>query len=415
MTRRAPARKQAHQKSALGSAYRYFGLKHEPFSTLALQPHNLGFFVGRTATAERLSAALHALHNVGVAGMPGTGKSSLLQVVRKGISRDFHVVSIGVPVDDAAYFLRELLRELLLNLPPDKKLPLKAWSRRLEEEKLSKNAVLSMVKARVARLKKPLLVFADDLEKIQGDRVTHLTRFERTLQVLEELKPVFELPNVAFAVSLQDEFHAKIRDVVKDGADPTVLGLFKNVIRVEPFPPSELRHLVEVRLSGAGWKGGSDLFFESEAMILALAFARGNPRRLMYLLSEATDRAFLRRGKRVEFKDLFETVNEHLRLDLVCKKLLYFLAKSGRAMAANKDLQGFMGLDAVSINRRFDILSRNGLVDKVDVAEGSFVYALSGMDPTGEDAETAREAPDSSLGRFTPFKDEKMWELDPKP
>jgi hypothetical protein len=362
---------------------------------------------------KRLLAGLQALHNVGVAGMPGTGKSSLLQLARQKTPGRVHVVSIGVPVDDAAYFLRELLREILLCLPAEPKLPLREWARRLEEESLGKNVVLSMVKARVARLRKPLWVFVDDLEKIQGDRVAHLTRSERTLQVLEELKPVFELPNMAMAVSLQDEFHAKVRDVVREGADPTVLGLFKTVIRVEPFSPAELRHLVEVRLSGAGWKDGLEEFFESEAIVLALAFSRGNPRRLMYLLSEAMDRSFLRGGPNVEFKDLFEVVNEHLRLDMVCKKLLYFLAKSGRAMAANTDLQAFMGLDAVSINRRFELLAKNGLVDKVDVSEGATVYALSGMDPFEKPMAPPSETPERPLVRVSRFKDEKMWELDP--
>ncbi len=414
MKKSPKTRKHRAGQNAPGSAYRYFGLRRDPFSTLALRSQDLAFFVGRSPLVERVSAALQALHNVGVAGMPGVGKSSLLQLVRRKIPRGFHVVSIGVPVDDAAYFLRELLREILLGLPADPQLPLKAWGRRLEEEKLSKNAVLSMVKARVARLRKPLLVFVDDLEKIQGDRVAHLTRFERTLQVLEELKPVFELPNMAMAVSLQDEFHAKIRDVVRDGADPTVLGLFKTVIRVELFPMEELRRVVETRLSGAGWKGGAEKFFEPEAMVLALAFSRGNPRRLMYLLSEAMDRAFLRGGPRVEFKDLFDVVNEHMRLDLICKKLLYFLAKSGRAMAANTDLRAFMGLDAVSINRRFEILAKNGLVEKVDVSEGSFVYALSGMDPFERTMVAPEEALKRPLVRVSRFKDEKMWELDPK-
>jgi hypothetical protein len=270
--------------------------------------------------------------------------------------------------------------------------------------------LLSMVKAVVAKAKKPVLVFVDDLEKISGDRVSHLTRSERTLQVLEELKGLFELPNAAFAFSLQDEFHGKVRDVVRDGADPTVLGLFKTVVRVEPFGPKDLRRVVDRRLKGAGWKGRAEDFFDPETLNLAVALSHGNPRRLMFLLSEALDRAFLRRGKEVAFQDIFEAVNEHLDLDPVCKKLLYFLAKSGRALASNGDLQAFMGLDAVSLNRRFELLVKNRLAERAHVSDGSFVYALPGLEQGVEDAPSPSVRP---LIRVEKFKDEKMWVLDP--
>ena len=119
-------------------------------------------------------------------------------------------------------------------------------------------------------------------------------------------------------------------------------------------------------------------FLEPEALTLALSMAGGNARRFLYLLSEGMYRAYRRKGNRVEFQDLFEAVNEHLKLDLVCKKLLYFLSKSGRAVASNSDLQAFMGLDVISIGRRLEVLSKNRLTEIVDVADGAKVYALPG-------------------------------------
>jgi len=56
---------------------------------------------------------------------------------------------------------------------------------------------------------------------------------------------------------------------------------------------------------------------------------------------QAMSRAALRRAKRLEFKDIFEALNEYLKLDLVCKKLLSFLSKSGRTMAPNEDRQSW--------------------------------------------------------------------------
>lgn len=367
---------------AVNAAYKHFGLKTDPFTTLSLQKSNLDYFVGREELIDRLSSALFSVSNVGVAGEPGVGKSSVLQLLRNGVPSSFHCVSIGVPLDDAAYFLRELLREMLVVIPKVPGLNLQEIGRRLEKEDLSKNAVLSLVRSIVSRLKKPLLVFVDDLEKIKGDRVQHLTRSERTLQLLEELKSLLELSNAAFVMALQEEFYAKVSQVVKEGAEPTVLGLFKHMVLVERFTQKELKEILALRLKRAGFKKNVEEFLEPEALTLALSLASGNCRRFIFLLSEGMYRGYRRKGSRVEFQDLFEAVNEHLKLDLVCKKLLYFLSKSGRAVASNSDLQAFMGLDMISIARRLEMLSKNRLAEMVDIADGVKVYALPGSRET---------------------------------
>lgn len=369
-------------RTRLETAFRHFGLKLDPFTTLSLQSHNLNYFVGRRALVDRLLSAMFSVSNIGVAGESGVGKSSLLQLLRGRVPKDFYCVSIGVPLDEASYFLSELLREMLVSIPPVPGVNFKEVGRRLEKEGLTKNAVFSIVRSITSRLKKPLLVFVDDLEKIKGDRVQHLTRSERTLQLLEELKSLLELPNVGFIMALQEEFYSKVSQVVKEGAEPTVLGLFKHVVLVEKFTQAELKQILLTRLRQAGFKGEVGEFLEPEALTLALSLASGNSRRFLYLLSEGMYRGFQRKGKRVEFQDLFEAVNEHLKLDLVCKKLLYFLAKSGRAVASNSDLQAFMGLDMISIARRLEILSKNRLAEMVDVADGTKVYALPGSRET---------------------------------
>ena len=396
------------------TAYRHFGLSVDPFTTLALQKHNLDYFIGREALIDRLSSALFSLGNVGVAGEPGMGKSSLLQVLQNQVPASYYRISIGVPLDDAHYFLSELLREILVEVPKVAGLNLKEISRRVEEESLSKNTLLSLIKSIASRSKKPFLVFVDDLEKIKGDRVQHLTRSERTLQLLEELKPLLELPNFGFAISLQEEFYAKVGLVVKEGAEPTVLGLFKNIVLVERFSGDQLRQLLDLRLKQAGFKGGAESFLEPEALTLSLALADGNPRRFLFLLSEGMYRGFSRKGSRVEFQDLFEAVNEHLKLDLVCKKILYFLAKSGRAVASNSDLQAFMGLDMISIARRLEILTKNRLAEMVDVADGMKVFALPG---SREISLPAGEKPSvSGLGKVLKTADgEKQYDLNSDP
>ncbi len=366
-------------KTGFSTAHQHFGLKTDPFTTLSLQAHNLHYFMGREALIDRLLSAMFSVSNIGVAGEPGVGKSSILQLLKSRVPKSFYSVSIGIPLDNASYFLSELLREMLVAIPPVKGLNFKEINRRLEKEELSKNAVFSIIRSIVMRLRKPLLVFVDDLEKIRGDRVQHLTRSERTLQLLEELKSLLELPNVGFILALQEEFYSKVSQVVKEGAEPTVLGLFKHMVLVEKFTQSELKEILTARLKKAGFDQKLEVFLEAEALTLALALSGGNPRRFLFLLSEAMHRGYQRKGDRVEFQDLFEAVNEYLKLDLVCKKLLYFLAKSGRAVASNSDLQAFMGLDMISISRRLDVLSKNRLAEMVDVVDGAKVYSLPGF------------------------------------
>jgi Cdc6-like AAA superfamily ATPase len=374
----------AYPKTA-NTAFAYFKLKLDPFTTLSLRPQNLDCFVGRELLIDRLCSSLFSLSNVGLAGEPGVGKSSLMRAVQSRVhASQFHSVNIGVPIDDAGYFLNELLKETLVVIPRIPGMELKTIGRRLEKESLSKNEVFSIIREIVLKLKKPLLVFVDDLEKIKGDRIRHLTRSEKTLQILEEVKPLLELPNIGFAISLQEEFYSKIRSIVQENGDPTVLGLFKSIVLVEKFSTNELKEVLAKRLEKAGYYDPTQHFFEPEALVLALALADGNPRRFLYLLSEGMYRGYRRKTDRVEFQDLFEAVNEHLKLDQVCRKLLYFLAKSGRAVASNSDLQSFMGLDMISIARRLEILCKNRLAEMVEVVDGVKVYALPGRKNSSE-------------------------------
>ncbi len=373
-------------KSRADAAYSHFHLKTDPFTTLSLQKQNLDYFVGREALIDRLSSSLFSLSNVGLAGEPGIGKSSLMRLLQTKVPSRFYCVSIGVPMDDAHYFLSELLREILVVIPRLPGVDLKEVARRFETEELSKNAVFSIIRSIVSKLKKPLLIFVDDLEKIKSDRIQHLTRSERTLQLLEEIKQLLELSNVSFVVSLQEEFYSKVQSVVQESGDPTVLGLFKNIVLVEKFSSTELKEILARRLKQAGYPKELDRFFEAEALVLALALAGGNPRRFLYLLSEGMYRGFQRKGDKVEFQDLFEAVNEHLKLDRVCRKLLYFLAKSGRAVASNSDLQSFMNMDMISIARRLEVLSKHRLAEMVEVVDGVKVYALPGGKAEGSTA-----------------------------
>ena len=105
----------AAQTKTANTAFAHFKLKLDPFTTLSLRPQNLDFFIGREFLIDRICSTLFSLSNVGLAGEPGVGKSSLMRAVQSRVpASQFHSVSIGVPIDDAGYFLNELLKEMLV-------------------------------------------------------------------------------------------------------------------------------------------------------------------------------------------------------------------------------------------------------------------------------------------------------------
>lgn len=409
----------ATRKAADAAAYRAFGLKKDPFSTLPLQTHNLDFFVGREDLLERLGSDLASSSNTALTGEPGLGKTSLLKTLEARVGRGRLVVSLRVSVDDAGVFLSDLLGELLGVVKSVPGLKLREVASHLRKGLFDRTALLRIVKTFLVRSKKPVVVFMDDVEKIRGDHVRHFSRSERTLQFLGELRPLFETERACFFATLQEEFHAKITQAVKEGAEDTVLGYFRNVVKLEPFHPAGLTELLRVRLERSGCRKGVDSFLEPEALKLALAVSGGNPRRFLFLMSEGMNRA-AGRGRRVprgsgvlkvEFGDVFDALNEHLKLDPVCRKLLFFLSKSGRATASNSDLQAFMGLDLVSVQRRLEILAKNRLAEMVEVVKGARVYALPGSGNPSASGDEAK-GPGGSVGRSQ--KGERMFLLDGK-
>lgn len=386
-----------------------FGLSRNPFRTRALSGRDLDLFFGRAETADRLSSLLASLSNVGLAGEPGSGKSSLLNLLAARAGGAFRTVEVSAPVDDSRAFLQDLIGALAAADPRAGASDRRRFGNRRRLGEPGRAELLARARALLSSPGRPFLVFVDGLDKFHGDRVRHLTRADRTQQFLEELRPILESPRAAFAVALQEEFHGRTARVVSEKGDSTVLGLFEKVVLVDRLTPGELKALLAHRLSRCGWRGTPADLLEPEVLTLALSLAAGNPRRFLYSLSEAALRAASRGASRVEFRDFSEGLNEHLKLDAVCRRLLYFLAKSGRALSSNRDLQAFAGLDSASLARRFEILVRSGLAETAGVTPEGPVYALSGF----ARAETEDRAPGEAVRVERTASGERMWLLDP--
>jgi hypothetical protein len=115
----------------------------------------------------------------------------------------------------------------------------------------------------------------------------------------------------------------------------------------------------------------------------------------------------LRKNERVDFVDLFEAVNGTCAWTRCAESSSSSWPSPGGG-GSNGDLQAFLNLDTVSLNRRFEILVKSRLAERLDVSGGSFVYGLPGTGAAlGPDV-----ARDETLGRSVPFKDEKMYLLD---
>lgn len=361
--------RRSHERKNFHPFYKSFGLERHPFQTRPLSEKDMALFIGREKEVSDLELLLSSFSNVAVCGEAGSGKSTLLKKAALSAKGVFEVLWVGAATDRLEDFLARFEEAL------------DHQERRKGTRARSGGGGLSLrrMKKRLEKFSKPLWVFLDDVDKIHGDVQRHLTRADRTQQFLEEIRPLLQVPRAAFAVSLQEEFYGRASRFVADKSENSVLGLFEKVVLLGRLSREQLKTLFESRLKKSGWKGSWEDFLEPEALTLALSLAAGNPRRFLYVLGEGCFSAIRRSGRRVEFSDLLAGLQEHLDLDAVMRKILYFLAKTGRGRPNDPDLQAFCSRDSASLARRFDLLAKRRLVEMASVCENGPVYALSGF------------------------------------
>jgi len=366
-------------KTALGS----FGFKSDIFSTLPLRQEQLAFFIGHQEEVDRLKDGIFSHENCALVGEPGSGKSSLMERVRAEMKRDCQVVSVGVPVADGAYFLRELLQQLLVSL--NRKLLKRVNFRSLgmelrrEGDRLSKSKLKTMVMPLLQGYSKPLVIFVDDLEKVKADVERHLNRTDATMVLLGEMKEVLELENVSFVLSLQKEFYGHVERMMASSGETTLLGLIKNIIEIKPLSDSECRRLLKERMtSESAWKDSEEVFAES-AIRFAISRCEGNPRKLLFFLSEAIYNAYRRKAKTVSFEDLFAFLNRFYRLDDTHQKLLEYLSEHDAVSYDDAGITKALPVDGKSIARRLESLLAKGYLETTfDTVKARKRYSLKG-------------------------------------
>ncbi len=376
------------------TALRRFGFKSDVFSTLPLRREQLDLFVGHEKEIARLRDGVYSMENCALVGEPGSGKSSLVEQLRAEIGRDFEVVSIAVPVADGAYFLKELLQQLLVTL--NRKLLKKANFRALGMElrrggdDLSKSKLKTMVLPLLSGYAKPLVVTVDDLEKIKADVNLHLNRTDATLVLLEEMKDILELGNVCFVFSLQKEFYGHVERMMASSGETTLLGLIKNIIPLDALSRKECYEVIKRRvLVDKSWKDPREAFADS-AIAFAISRSEGNPRKLLFFLSEALYAAHCRGAKKVGFDDLFGPLNKFYRLDHVQKKVLFYLSEHPSASYDDEGLVASLPIDRKSVARRLAALLAKGFLEARFACDAvKKVYFLKG---SGKQAEIQGES-----------------------
>ena len=367
------------------------------FSTLPLRSDQLDLFIGHTEEIERLRDGVYSGENCAVVGEPGSGKSSLLERLRSEIEGQLETVAIGVPLADGAYFLRELLQQLLVSLNRKllKRVNIRSISQDLQRggETLSKNKLKTLVVPLIEKYPKPLAIFVDDLEKIHSDVGQHLSRSNATLVLLEEMKDVFELSNAAFVLSLQSEFYGHLERMMVGSGETTLLGMIKNVVQVHSFGVEECSELVQRRVSFESRQRGIDEVFSPPALKFAISRCEGNPRKLLFFLSEALYAAHRRGSDKVGYDDLFDCLNRFYKLDEVNRKILFFLAGHEGIVHDDELLSKSLPIDSKSIARRLETLHGKGFVDGCfDKKALKKLYYLKGLMPSRDGRQEKRIA-----------------------
>ncbi len=387
-------KKAARKRSAPDTSLRHFGFKRDVLSTLPLRRDQLELFIGHDAEIRRLRDGVNSLENCALVGEPGSGKSSLMERLRAEIKREYQVVSIGVPVADGAYFLKELLQQLLVTLNRKllKRVNFRSLSMELRREgdHLSKSKLKTMVVPLLTGYPKPLIIFVDDLEKIKSDVGLHLNRADATLVLLEEMKDVLEIENVCFVFSLQKEFYGHVERMMAGFGETTLLGLIKNIIRVRALSNDECYQLVAKRVTADKSGQASQGIFAESTLRFAVSRCEGNPRKLIFFLSEALYNAYRRGAKKVAFEDLFVFLNRFYRLDEVQKRILFYLSEKEPVSYDDPGLVASLSIDIKSIARRLAGLLGKGFLE-AHFSRGAMKkeYFLKGRKPSEAAAEQA--------------------------
>ncbi|HDS09933.1 MAG TPA: ATP-binding protein [Firmicutes bacterium] len=424
------------------------GLSLEPFTTLALNEDSLKYFIGRERMITDMGNLILDHQNFGITGAPGTGKTTILNILKKNLmeqkvfTKVHKIISFNFTIANSADFLKRFLFILLENLEPkdiskinlrkisddflfttglqeflrslvryeptkelDSYQILRLYSDFIKTELKEKDAskvisfispenLLFLIVKILKNLKKHVVFFVDDMDKVIHDPLTNNTSEDRLASLLFELKDLMELSQTTWVFTLPINFYEKYKINPSIPQTTSFLGIFSDIFLLHNFSRKRTVEMFRVRLESSDFKGKIIDFIDSYALNLLLDLSRGNPRLFLYFLRKAYKykEECLKRGEteesvpgnetgkektpdsRIKINHILSSIDYIFNLDERNKKILAYIAYKQKTDSNDHGLQETTGLDRLAINRRLKELTENGILDYFLDQYGKRIY-----------------------------------------
>ena len=397
---------------------KYWNLQKDPFKDKALSGSRLSLFVARD---KEIADLLDGIDNslIGVFGSLGIGKTSFLNKSYDVLKAEGNCNVIYIDLGDcmSQNIYSALLKELLTEVKNDniriKKgtITVNDELERLESKIIHSSTIAggasTIIKAEVTDGKtievsqhteeSSKLLVRSLLEAVESRLVILIDDIERIKYVLADqelsyLKTVSaftmtfkELSNelVSIVVSLDDHFANLINNERSKGSGAFSFS-FGELIELQNFMPIDIKNIIQIRLTDAGWKKQIEDFIGVDTFLLLCAATGGHPRKVFKVLRESM-RYISRNDQSTKIDNnilLCGLKQAKYFLDEIDISIVIYLKENGAVSPSDKNFQNIIGLSRTTLADRLKSLqSLIGLeVTKVDQISGRQEYSLPDLD-----------------------------------
>lgn len=420
---------------------KFQGFKLDFFTINPLSGKHLDMFIGRERMVEDMLGMLLEKESFGITGAPGTGKSTLINILIKKLTEDkklkkkFKIIRINHCTPNKVDFLKRILFQILeelnksdlkkieidsirdnylyssgieeflkslLRYEPSKELDsyqvIRLYSDFLKHELqenqtdsskvkfLSPEKILSVIVNILTHLKRHIIFFIDDMDKVEFDPLSNSTGEDRLATLLFDLRELFELSESSWIFSLPVNFYERYRINFKQPNSGSFLSLFSEIFFLNNFSRKRTVDLLRTRLTKTNFDGKIIDIIDTYALNLLLDLSRGNPRLFLYffrkafkfLISQIEDSDKDKDGKelekRIKVNNILGSIDYVFNLDEKNKRILAYIAYKQKVDADDHRLKEKTGLDRLSLNRRLKELAEEGILDYFLDQYGKRIY-----------------------------------------
>ncbi len=397
---------------------KYWNLLKDPFKDKALSGPRLSLFVARD---KEIADLLDGIDNslIGVFGSLGIGKTSFLNKSYDVLKAEGNCNVIYIDLGDcmSRNIYSALLKELL-SAVKNKTIKIKKGTISVNDElerlesKIIHSSTISggantVIKAEVTdgrttevsqhteesskllvrtlleAVESRLVILIDDIERIKyvlaDQELSYLNTVSAFTMTFKELSN--EL--VSIVVTLDDHF-ANLVDNERSGGSGAFSFSFGELIELQNFKPIEIKNIIEIRLTDAGWKKQIQDFIEADTFLLLCAATGGQPRKVFKVLRESM--RYISRNSRTTKIDnnilLYGVKQAKYILDETDISIIIYLKENGAVSPSDKNFQNIIGLSRTALADRLKSLQT--LIDleitKADQISGRQEYSLPDLD-----------------------------------